>query len=106
MKKLFEDRGDVQEIYHRDAHDGQSHIEVVQDVKPYLDANKREIAETRRGTPFEQTFTKVASIPMVVLEQWTKELGDNPLKKEHKNWFTAKLNSNEFRDLRTRAGNL
>jgi len=106
MGKLLDSDGDVKEVYHRDAHDGQVHIQLVQDVSQYLRANKDEFNVTEKGTSWKGNMHKVASIPEVVLAQWWKELGSNPLSKENRKWFIAKLNSNEFRGLRTRAGTI
>ena len=104
MKRYFGSNGDMREIYHKDPHDNKIHIQVVQDVGRYIKANQEQFNITEKGTTWKGDFHKVASIPLVVLEQWTKELGDNPLKKEYEGWLAAKLNSNEFYRLRTRAG--
>ncbi|MBL4891464.1 MAG: hypothetical protein JKX91_06515 [Rhizobiaceae bacterium] len=106
MSKLIESDGDVHEIYHKDNHTGQFHIEIVQDVAAYLRANKEEFNVTEKRTTWKGDFHKVASIPEVVVAQWWKELGSNPFSKENKPWLVAKLNSNEFYRLRTRAGTI
>lgn len=106
MKKITEIDGDVREIYHKDAHDDKFHVEIVQDVSQYLRVNKEERNQTERGTPYgnKSAFHKVASIPEVVIAQWWKELGSNPLSSENRGWLIAKLNSNEYNKLRTREG--
>jgi hypothetical protein len=78
------------------------HVNQVQDVEPLLDANQREIASAT--TNFKGDLHKVASIPLIIIEQWYKELGDNPLDKRNRKWLIAKLNSNEFIKLRTKHG--
>ena len=104
MGTLLDSDGDVHEVYHKDSHTGQFHIEVVQDVGRYLKANADEFNITEKGTSWKGDLHKVASIPEVVAAQWWKELGSNPFSKENRGWLAAKLNSREFYRLRTRAG--
>ncbi len=108
MKAITERDGDVTEIYHKDPHDDKFHVQIVQDVSQYLRVNQHERHQTERGTPYsnKSAFHKVASIPEVVIAQWWKELGSNPLAKENRRWLVAKLNSNEFKKLRTREGQI
>lgn len=106
MKRLLEKRGDVTEIYKRDNGDSKFHIEIVQDVSKYLRKNRYDQGEFRRGSRWGKGMHKVASIPEVVLAEWWKELGDNPLAKHNRKWLIAKLNSNEFSLLRSRLGRL
>ena len=106
MGKLLESDGDVHEIYHKDNHTGQFHVEIVQDVGKYLKANADEFNTTEKGTTWKGDMHKVASIPEVVVAQWWKELGGNPFSKENRGWLTARLNSREYYKLRTRAGSI
>jgi len=107
MKRILSSDGDVTEIYHKDAHDeGKFHIQLVQDVQQYIRANKEQFNVTEKGTSWKGDMHKVASIPESVLADWWNELGANPLAKENRGWLIAKLNSNEFRALRTRAGQI
>ena len=108
MKRYSEIDGDLQEIYHKDAHDDKFHVQLVQDVSQYLKVNDAQRNDTERGTRWgnQSAFHKVASIPEVVIAQWWKELGSNPLSKENRGWLIAKLNSNEYKKLRTREGRL
>ena len=107
MKEIVDYDGDLKEVYHKDAHDDKFHIEIVQDVQHYLKSNKmeRDLNE-RKGKFSGGMLHKVASIPEVVLADWHKELGANPLAKENRNWLIAKLNSSEFAKLRTREGRI
>lgn len=102
MKAITETDGDVTEIYHKDPHDDKFHVQIVQDVSQYLRMNKQD--KDNSGTAFgsKSAFHKVASIPEVVVAQWWKELGSNPLSKENRKWLIAKLNSNEFERLKTK----
>lgn len=102
MKIISERDGDVTEIYHKDPHDDKFHLQIVQDVSQYLRVNKNE--RTESGTTFgnKSAFHKVASIPEVVISQWWKELGSNPLSKENRKWLIAKINSSEYSNLKTK----
>lgn len=102
MKRLLDVGGGVTEIYHKDAHDNKFHIQKVQDVTPYLAQNAVERSNQTSG--WKADMHKVASIPLVLVEQWWKELGSNPLDKKNRGWLIAKLNSSEFQALRTKDG--
>ena len=107
MKRLLESSSDTAEIFHKDASDpGKFHIEIVQDVAPYLKANAAQYNETEKGTKWKGEFHKVASIPEVVYAEWFKELGSNPFSKANRKWLIAKLNNRDFYRLRTRAGTI
>ena len=106
MKKLVEQRGDVSEIYHKDPGENKFHIQIVQDVSQYLRSNREDQGNFRRGSKWGEGMHRVASIPEVVIAEWWKELGSNPLSKQNRKWLIAKLNSNEFSGLRTRTGRL
>lgn len=106
MKGIIERDGDVTEIYHKDPHDDKFHVQIVQDVSQYLRMNKQD--SDQAGTTFgnKSAFHKVASIPEVIVAQWWKELGSNPLSKENRKWLIAKLNSNEYQKLKTKEVNI
>ena len=105
MRRVLERRGDITEVFHKDDED-KFHIEIVQDVAQYLRCNREDQGNHRRGSKWGEGMHKVASIPEVVLADWWKELGDNPLAKHNRGWLIAKLNSNEFNGLRSRVGRL
>ena len=102
MGKLIESDGDVHEIYHKDEMSGKFHIEIAQDIEGYLNANKTE--RNAASSNWKGEWHKVASIPEVTLAQWWKELGSNPLSKENQKWLIAKINSCEYKYLRTKTG--
>ena len=106
MSKHLSQNGDVSEVHHYSQADDQTIIQTVQNVSPYLDRNAEERNQKGGGENWKGDFHKVASIPLVVIEQWTKELGDNPLSKRNRKWLVAKLNSNEFLKLRTKEGRI
>ena len=80
-----------------------------QDTTGYLEQNKRELAEAPSWRPYSgrSSLRKVASVPMIVVEQMMKE-GINPLSNdpEMQRKFYQKLNSNEYRHLRTYPGKI
>jgi len=106
MKEIIDASTDAYEIYHKDPHDDKFHIQVVQNVAPYLKANREQYNATEKGTNWGGSMHKVASIPEVVLADWWKELGSNPLSKENRKWLISKLNNRDFYRLRTRAGRI
>jgi len=88
------------------AEQGQLIVKREQDVEGYLEQNKRELAEASTWRPYAGTnMKKVASIPMIVAEQWLKE-GVNVFSNEpeQRRKVAQKLNSNEYRYLRTAPG--
>jgi hypothetical protein len=88
------------------AANGQLVVKREQDVSGYLEQNKRELAEAPSWRPYAgMNMRKVASIPMIVVEQWMKE-GVNVLdpSPEAQRKVAQKLNSNEYQHLRTYPG--
>lgn len=104
MSKILPGDSDVIETHHYSHSDKETTIRAVQDVEPYLSRNgqERAIADNKWGGDMH----KVASIPIIVIEQWTKELGDNPLSKHNRPWLVAKLNDKSFSKLRTKEGRI
>lgn len=80
-------------------------IKRTQDVEPYLDANKAAFNESPEHGRWKGDFHHAARIPNVIVEQWLKE-GINVFRKEDWPKVRAKLNSNEFRYLRTKPGRI
>lgn len=76
-----------------------------QDVEPLLDANKAEYCTDQRYQ--SEVANKVASLPMSVVLKWKREgldiFQNDP---ETKRKIAQKLNSNEYRYLRTRPGKI
>lgn len=81
------------------ARNGQVVVHRVQDVEPYLDANKAELRDFKPS----KNRRKVAEIPNIIVEQWLKE-GINIFDRNHAQAVQRKLNSNEFAYLRTSPG--
>jgi hypothetical protein len=80
-------------------------------VEPVLEANKAELSEASSWRPYasvggkDMAMRKVASIPMIVAEQWLKD-GVNVFSREPEQLrkVAQKLNSNEYAYLRTAPG--
>ena len=90
--------------------DGKLTINNQQNLNSLLERNKRLYTANSGYTP-SRDFKRVASVPPIILEIWTKEYNGS------RNWFAlpketqskilrTKLNSSEFRYFRTAAGNL
>lgn len=77
-------------------------IESVQDVQPFLEANKKAQTDGTNGwVSKDKEFRKAASIPNLVIEKWLKEDGIDVFNPDHWPAVKRKLNSNEWRHLRT-----
>jgi len=104
MPRLLNVRGDITEAFHFSQHDESFAVQTSQDVEPYLNANAKD--RSHNAENWQGEMHKVASIPFTVIQQWRNELGDDPLAARNRNWFIAKLNSNEFNMLRTKEGRI
>lgn len=93
----------LKEIYHKT--DKGFAIQTIQDVKPILERNKQ-LMNDDSGHYRNGNYHHVASIPLVVVEQWRKELGDDPMAKHNRKWLIAKLNDSENKFMRTKGGKL
>lgn len=86
---------------------GELVVKRTQDTTGYLEQNKAEFNAAPSWRPYSDAngMRKVASIPMIVVEQWMKE-GVNIFdpSPEMQKKIAAKLNSNEFAYLRTYPG--
>jgi len=99
----------VQTRWHDDESAGQFTIERVQDVEPILDNNKRLLNDGTNGYSKTKDLKRVASIPLVVIEQWMKKDGVNFLSlsgPERQKYLRKKLNDPDNRWLRTSDGRL
>ena len=92
--------------YHSYDHETkQTTIERVQNIEPILDRNKtlyNDDEYKRQG--MKDSFLHVAHIPMIIIEKWRNEEGIDVFNPEHINKVRAKLNSSEYKYLRTTAG--
>lgn len=91
------------EFFHYDNDTGDFSIETVQDVEPFLDANKRAQNNGDGFTP-SRDMKRIANIPNVVIEKWLNELGVNVFDKNHEPAVRRLLNDPDWRYLRTSPG--
>jgi hypothetical protein len=82
--------------------DGKTIIKTSQDVEPILDRNQQLLSNQQSG--WRGDMHHVASIPIVIMEQWWRELGDNPMLPRNRAWLVAKLNNSDWLKLRTKDG--
>jgi hypothetical protein len=101
---LFDVNGDVLSTLHHDEMSDTTTIRRTQDVDPYLDANKNERDNQDSLSKMGDGLQKIASIPLIVIDQWRKEIGSNPLHISNRGWLMKRLMSPEWSKLRTRAG--
>lgn len=81
-------------------------VERTQDVEPILEANKQAYNSRSDHRQYAgKDMAHVARVPMVVIEQWMKE-GINAFDPDHEAAIMRKLNSPEYRYLRTRPGKI
>jgi hypothetical protein len=80
----------------------------VQDVQPILELNKKEaLGDSIYGpTNPASDMRKVASIPLVIIEKWKRELGVDVFNKDHMPKVKQLLNDPEYKWLRTHESNL
>jgi len=104
-KFLFGVNGDVISTLHHDDVTDTTTIQRSQDVEPYLDANRQERDSHGEFTKMGDGLQKIASIPLIIIDQWRKEIGGDPLHVSNRGWLMKRLMSPEWSKLRTRAGN-
>ena len=97
---------DIVENYYKE--DGKIKVYQTQDVKPFLDHNHKHMDAGSNG--FKGDWHRMASIPPIVIVQWTEELkargadNVNPLDVQNRKYLLGKLNSPEWNKLRTKQG--
>lgn len=103
-ERLILSTGEVhrEAIFHAD---GTFTVSATQDVEAILERNK-ELQNHSDGYTPSRDLRYVAEIPLVVAEEWMKKYGVDVLDPNHKAAVRRLLNSNEYRYLRTAAGQL
>jgi len=102
-----DEQTDIIEKYSKNS-DGKIEVFQTQDVKPFLEHNKN--FESAIGQGFKGDWHRMASIPPIVIVQWTEELKKsgadciNPIDAKNRKFLLAKLNSPEWNKLRTKQG--
>ncbi|MCH9712623.1 MAG: hypothetical protein K0U20_08385 [Proteobacteria bacterium] len=101
----------VAEQYKKDQMTGKIQITKTQDVSKIFSANAAEQNAIGNGN-WKGDMHKVASIPLVVCEQWTNELkamgaeSTSPFHNSNRRFLIAKLNDYNNSKLRTKSGRL
>ncbi len=97
----------VTETFYKDPMTGKISVNQSKDLGPLLKLNT--IERNASGKTFgKEIFHKVATIDLIIIDMWRQELKakghDNydPLAKENKAWLIAKLNSRDFKGLKTK----
>ena len=106
MKRLLEVQPDGTQVwFHHDEMAKKNHIEYKQPVNAILEHNKAKQAVSDGYLP-GRSMKHIATIPVTLLHKWLNEDGipvhaymKRP--REFRTWLMAKLQSNEYRDLRT-----
>lgn len=97
----------IKEHYSKDT-DGKIKVYQTQDVKPFIEHNKQ--FEDSEAKGFKGDWHRMASIPPIVIVQWTEELkakgadNVNPLDVQNRKFLLSKLNSPDWNKLRTKQG--
>jgi GTP-sensing pleiotropic transcriptional regulator CodY len=77
-------------------------LENVQDIEPLLELNKKELnKDYLYGGVETDGMRKVASIPLIIIEKWKRELGIDIMNKNDMPKVKKLLNDPEYRWLRT-----
>ena len=110
MSKIVEQDGLVKTTYHSDDPNKHVVIERNVDYKPIIEHNKKMYTHND-GYSKSRDLKRVASIPTLVLELWTKEYNGTGnwfalSKEEQQKILKKKLNSSEFQYFRTAPGRL
>lgn len=104
MNRILDVRGDIIETFHHDQMTGISTVKKTQDVEGYLDRNARERSNQVSG--WKGDMHKVASIPLILVEQWSKEVGCDILKPQNRHFLMAKIKDRDYSKLRTKEGKI
>jgi len=104
MSRILDVKGDMIETLHFDELTGKSIVQTTQDVDPYL----KKIAADRQHQVegWKGDLHHVATVPLVLVEQWSKEAKCNILDKKNRHLLMLKLNNRDYSKLRTKEGRL
>lgn len=94
------------EYHHYDSATDRTVIETVQDVEPILERNKALQSEDAGGWSPTRELRRAATIPDIVILKWRREEGIDVYDPDHWPAVKRKLNSSEYRWLRTAPGTL
>lgn len=104
QNRILDVNGDIIETSHYDEDSDRLVIKKTQDAKPYLDQIQKERSDQVEG--WKGDLHKVATVPLVLVEEWCKEFGCNILAKENRHLLMLKLNDSQYSKLRTKEGRI
>jgi hypothetical protein len=97
----------VKNKFHYDHGTDNVTLESVQDIAPLLELNKKEFNnDSMHGPQLNSGMRKVASIPLIVVEKWKRELGIDVYNKNDWPKIKQLLNDPDNRFLRTHESRL
>ena len=96
----------LREYHHYDAGADRTIIETVQDVEPILERNKALQNDDAGGWSPTRDLRRAATIPDIIILKWRNEEGIDVYDPNHWPAVKLKLNSSEYRWLRTAPGTL
>ncbi|MGE0652251.1 MAG: hypothetical protein AB7P12_10940 [Alphaproteobacteria bacterium] len=96
----------ISEYHHYDAAADRTVIETVQDVAPVLERNRALQNADDRGWTRSRDLRRAATIPDIIILKWRNEEGIDVFDPDHWPAVKRKLNSSEYRWLRTAPGSL
>ena len=105
--RIRDEQTDIVEHYSKNS-DGKIQVYQTQDVKPFLEHNKTHRDAGSKG--FQGDWHRMASIPPIVIVQWTEELKKigadciNPIDAKNRKFLLRKLNDPDYKFLRTKEG--
>ena len=102
--QLLDAYGDIIETMQYDDATGRTIVSKHQDVEPYLDEIARQRNQQESG--WKGDLHKVATVPMVIIDQWNQEFKCNVLLKENRHLLMLKLNDPNYSKLRTKEGRI
>ena len=93
-----------EKVWFDDNHDGSFSMTHEQDVEPIIEANKRLKLHANRKKGIKEGWWHFASIPNILVQLWSKEVGGNILSNEYKKELFERLNRPEYAYLKTTEG--
>lgn len=108
MRRLigFDPLTGLREYHSYDAAADRTIIESVQDVAPLLERNKALAGLEDGGWSPGRALRRAAAIPDIIILKWRTEEGIDVFDRDHWPAVKRKLNSSEYRYLRTAPGRL
>lgn len=102
----YDHESGVATYHHYDHSNGNTIIESVQNIEPYLENNKQLILNSDKSKQIKNNWWHVACIPIGVQYQWMQKHGVNIWKKEHRKAVFKLLNDPDYKYLKTTNGRI